>query len=245
MCSGVLLLVDAGLTLAWQEPVSAFMASREQSALGKELNGLDKQALLDKQSLASERDVRRRLAKLARLQARRDEEGDPIGRLRMPKLGRSYVVVEGTDLTDLRKGPGHYPKTPLPGEGGTVGVAGHRTTYGAPFRSVDKLKPGDALEMEMPYGRFFYRVDKVQVVRAGRHLDRGQAEEGDARALGLPPALQRRPADRRVLDARPLRARSSGRITPPPWSTLESSSDSNSSTSRNTITRETASTASQ
>ena len=165
MCSGVLLLVDAGLTLAWQEPVSAFMASREQSALGKELNGLDKQALLDKQSLASERDVERRLAKQARLQARRDEEGDPIGRLRMPTLDRSYVVVEGTDLTDLRKGPGHYPKTPLPGEGGTVGVAGHRTTYGAPFRSVDKLKAGDPLEMEMPYGRFFYRVDKVQVVK--------------------------------------------------------------------------------
>jgi sortase A len=165
MCSGVLLLADAGLTLAWQEPVSAFMASRDQAALDNELDGLDRQALLDKQAVADERDLRRRLAKLARIQARRDDEGDPVGRLRMPKLGRSYVVVEGTDLTDLRKGPGHYPKTPLPGEGGTVGVAGHRTTYGAPFRTVDKLKAGDALEMDMPYGRFFYRVDKVQIVK--------------------------------------------------------------------------------
>jgi len=164
MCSGVLLLLDAGLTLAWQEPVSAFMAGRDQAALRDELKGLDEQAVTDKQAVASERDVRRRLAKLARLQARRDGKGDAVGRLRMPTLDRSYVVVEGTDLETLRKGPGHYPKTPLPGQGGTVGVAGHRTTYGAPFRTVDKLKRGDEMQMDMPYGRFFYRVDKVQIV---------------------------------------------------------------------------------
>jgi sortase A len=164
MCSGLLLLFDAGLTLAWQEPVSAFMAGREQSQLGDELNGLNKLAQTDKQAVASERNERRRLAKLARLQARRDGEGDAVGRLKMPKLGRSYVVVEGTATDDLRKGPGHYPKTPLPGEGGTVGVAGHRTTYGAPFRTVDKLKAGNELIMDMPYGRFTYKVDKVQIV---------------------------------------------------------------------------------
>jgi sortase A len=164
MCSGLLLLFDAGLTLAWQEPVSAFTAGREQSQLGDELNGLNKLAQTDKQAVASDRDVRRRMAKLARLQARRDKAGDAVGRLKMPKLGRSYVVVEGTNTDDLRKGPGHYPKTPLPGEGGTVGVAGHRTTYGAPFRTVDKLKPGNELIMDMPYGRFTYKVDKIQIV---------------------------------------------------------------------------------
>ena len=165
MCSGVLLLFDAGLTLAWQEPVSALMAGRDQAALRDELQGLDKQVATDKQVVAGEQNIRRRLAQLARLQARRDSEGDAIGRLSLPALGRSYVVVEGTDLTDLRKGPGHYPKTPLPGQGGTVGVAGHRTTYGAPFRTVDKLKRGDELRMEMPYGRFTYRVDKIQIVK--------------------------------------------------------------------------------
>jgi len=165
MCSGVLLLLDAGLTLAWQEPVSAFMAGRDQAALNDELKGLDKQVAVDKLSVADESDIKRRLAKLARLQARRDGAGDPIGRLKMRAIDRSYVVVEDTDLSDLRKGPGHYPKTPLPGEGGTVGVAGHRTTYGAPFRTVDKLKRGDELEMDMPYGRFFYRVDKTQIVK--------------------------------------------------------------------------------
>jgi len=165
MCSGVLLLLDAGLTLAWQEPVSAFVAGRDQAALRDELKRLDEQVAGDKRIVANEHDLRRRLAKLARLQARRDSTGDAVGRLRMPTLGRSYVVVEGTDLTTLRKGPGHYPKTPLPGEGGTVGVAGHRTTYGAPFRPIDDLKRGDELQMEMPYGRFTYRVDKVQIVK--------------------------------------------------------------------------------
>jgi sortase A len=167
MCSGVLLLIDAGLTLAWQEPVSAFMASREQAALDDELKGLDKQVQADKRalvSLDSLGDPAKRLGELARLQRRRDDKGDAVGRLRMPTLDRSYVVVEGTDLGTLRKGPGHYPKTPLPGEGGTVGVAGHRTTYGAPFRTVDDLKRDDELQMEMPYGRFFYRVEKVQIV---------------------------------------------------------------------------------
>jgi sortase A len=164
MCSGVLLLLDAGLTLAWQEPVSAFMASREQSALNDELDGLRDEAAVDMEAVAKERDPTKRLARLARLQARRDDEGDPVGKLRIPKIDHSSVVVEGTDLSDLRSGPGHYPKTPLPGEGGTVAVAGHRTTYGAPFRKVDKLKAGDPLEMDMPYGKFHYRVDRVQIV---------------------------------------------------------------------------------
>lgn len=165
MCSGALLLLDAGLTLAWQEPVSAFMAGREQSRLDDELSGLSNRVEDDKRSVGDESDARRRMARLARLQARRNGKGDAVGRLRMPKLDRSYVVVEGTDLDTLRNGPGHYPKTPLPGEGGTVAVAGHRTTYGAPFRTVDKLKAGDELVMDMPYGRFTYRVAKVQIVK--------------------------------------------------------------------------------
>ncbi len=50
----------------------------------------------------------------------------------MPSIDKHYFVVEGTDTDNLRKGPGHYPDTPLPGERGTVAIAGHRTTYGAP-----------------------------------------------------------------------------------------------------------------
>ena len=122
-----------------------------------------------------------------------------MGRIEIPKLDRDYVVVEGTDLGTLRKGPGHYPKTPFPGEGGTVAVAGHRTTYGAPFRTVDKLEEGDKLDMDMPYGKFTYRVDKIQIVKP---TPPGSRASASARALvlsRLPPALQRGQADRRVL----------------------------------------------
>ena len=73
-------------------------------------------------------------------------------------------MVEGTDTASLRKGPGHYPDTPLPGERGTVAVAGHRTTYLAPFRTIDELQPGDEVIASMPYGRFVYEVERTRIV---------------------------------------------------------------------------------
>jgi sortase A len=90
--------------------------------------------------------------------------GDSIAKLTIPRLDRSYFVVEGTAAGDLRKGPGHYGDTPLPGKGGTIGIAGHRTTYGAPFRNIDDLKRGDEVRIEMARGRFFYRVEKTRLV---------------------------------------------------------------------------------
>ena len=74
------------------------------------------------------------------------------------------MIVEGTGTGDLKRGPGHYPATPLPGAPGTVGIAGHRTTYGAPFRTIDKLDPGDRIVAEMPYGTFTYRVERTRIV---------------------------------------------------------------------------------
>jgi sortase A len=164
MTSGVLLLVDAVLTVTWQEPVSAYRANREQNKLDNQLQTFTPIVQRDKLLVAGERDDKKRLAKLARLQDKRTKSGEPIGKIKLERLHKTDVVVEGTDLGDLRKGPGHYPKTTLPGEGGTVAVAGHRTTYGAPFRDVDRLKPGDAIVMDMPYGRFTYSVDRTKIV---------------------------------------------------------------------------------
>jgi sortase A len=141
--SGLLMLVDAGTTLLWQEPVSAFLANREQGELE---DGLDDP-------------VQRK-----RLLARKPLPGDSIGRITFPTLEKDFFVVEGTDTGDLRKGPGHYRDTPLPGERGTVAIAGHRTTYGAPFNDIDKLDPGDEITVEMPYGRFIYEVEKTEIV---------------------------------------------------------------------------------
>jgi sortase A len=166
MVVGALLLADAVTTLVWQEPLSALYAHFQQNKLSHELDALDHAALSapEQRALARLTDGRRRLEFAARAYARRTSAGDPLGRLRIPRIGVSAVVVEGTATGDLSKGPGHYPATPLPGEPGTVGVAGHRTTYGAWFRHVDRLKPGDSVELTMPYGRFTYRVERTRIV---------------------------------------------------------------------------------
>jgi sortase A len=141
MVSGILLISDAGATLLWQEPVSAYFSQRQQVKLEK--------ALVDPP---------------ARVVHKEPLRGDALGKVLIPSIGVSEYVVEGTDADNLRKGPGHYPDTPLPGQRGTSAIAGHRTTYGAPFRNLDKLKHNDRIVLELPYGTFVYRVDKTQVV---------------------------------------------------------------------------------
>ena len=165
--AGALLLADAVITLVWQEPVSAFYAAREQDRLADQLAELEREPLaaVDRRALGRLEDPRRRLAFSARALRRRSEPGDALGRLRMPSIGASHVFVEGTAPGPLRKGPGHYPDTPLPGLSGTVAIAGHRTTYGAPFHDLDDLDPGDRIQIEMPYGRFTYEVARTRIVK--------------------------------------------------------------------------------
>jgi sortase A len=164
--SGLMLLADVGLTLVWQEPVSALYADWRQDALADDLDALREPDLSAGERKALERLPldRDRAAFLARALARRTETGDPVARIRIPEVGVNKVIVEGTDGGSLRKGPGHYPETPLPGIRGTVAVAGHRTTYGAPFRDLDKLESRDEVIVEMPYGRFVYAVEREQIV---------------------------------------------------------------------------------
>ena len=166
IAAGLILLADAGLTLVWQEPVSAVYAKLQQGRLGDELQEFEAAPLEPHEQRALEKipDPRRKLAFRARALERRLDPGDPMGRIVMPSIGVSDVFVQGTEAGDLRTGPGHYPQTPLPGERGTVAIAGHRTTYGAPFRSIDKLDRGDAIELRMPYGRFTYRVERARIV---------------------------------------------------------------------------------
>ena len=141
MVSGTLLIADAAITLLWQEPVSAYVANQHQQEL--------RTAFID----PPQRVIRRQPLK-----------GDSIARIQIPSIGVDEYVVEGTDLESLRKGPGHYPETPLPGEKGTSAIAGHRTTYGAPFRHIDELDRGDRITIDMPDGRFIYRVEESKIV---------------------------------------------------------------------------------
>src|SRR5580692_11509910 len=91
-------------------------------------------------------------------------EGDPIGDIRIPVIGINQVVVEGTNTPDLRKGPGHYIGTPLPGQGGNASIAGHRTTYGHPFYNLDSVKVGDPIVLTTLQGIFVYDATKSFVV---------------------------------------------------------------------------------
>jgi sortase A len=164
--AGVILLLDAGVTLLWQEPVSAVYAHFQQNRLDGDLTKLEQAPLAQAERRALEKipDPGRKLTFRARALKRHLQPGDAMGRILMPAIGVSDVFVQGTDAGDLSKGPGHYPATPLPGEHGTVAIAGHRTTYGAPFRHIDGLKAGDRIELRMPYGRFAYRVEKIRIV---------------------------------------------------------------------------------
>jgi sortase A len=141
MVSGALLITDAAVTLLWQEPVSALVASRQQAEL--------KDAFFDPPK---------------RVLRRRPLKGDAIARIEIPAIDVSEYVIEGTDTGSLRKGPGHYPETPLPGARGTAAIAGHRTTYGAPFRDIDELRRGQRIVVDMPDGRFVYRVERTKIV---------------------------------------------------------------------------------
>jgi sortase A len=164
--AGLLLLADVGLTLLWQEPVSAIYAKYRQDALADDLDKLSVPDLAPAEKKALDRLPldKDRAAFLARALKRRTTPGDAVGRVRIPEIGLSTVVVEGTDGGSLRRGPGHYPETPLPGIRGTVAVAGHRTTYGAPFRDLDKLEKRDEVVVEMPYGHFVYRIEESRIV---------------------------------------------------------------------------------
>jgi sortase A len=84
--------------------------------------------------------------------------GDSLTRIKIPALGVNIVVVQGTTESALQAGAGHYVNTPLPCEAGNVAIAGHRTTYGKPFTNLDRLKPGDTIELDTPIGGCVYTV---------------------------------------------------------------------------------------
>lgn len=91
-------------------------------------------------------------------------EGSPIAIVQIPRIGVDRAVVQGVGLADLRKGPGHFPNTPLPGQRGNAAIAGHRTTYGGPFNRLDELETGDKIDVKTPFGDYHYTVTEKFVV---------------------------------------------------------------------------------
>ncbi len=164
--SGLLLVADAAATILWQEPVTAVIAAIKQANVDTRLLSEHATPLSghDLRALRAARTQRARVAYLARRESRQARTGQAVGRILIPKIGVSFAVIQGTDAPSLERGPGHYPDTAFPGLGRTVAIAGHRTTYLAPFRHIDSLRPGDRIELRMPYAHFTYRVQRTQIV---------------------------------------------------------------------------------
>jgi len=164
--SGLLLLIDGGITLVWQEPVTAAIGLIRRHDVDRQYLSYRTAPLSHSQSRALHgiHVTHQRIAYLARTDLARIHNGDAIGQIEIPRIGHTYNVVQGTDTADLEAGPGHYPSTALPGMGQTIGIAGHRTTYLAPFRFLNELTRGDRIIVTMPYGVFTYVVERQQVV---------------------------------------------------------------------------------
>jgi sortase A len=164
--TGLLLLIDGGVTLLWQEPVTAAIGLIKRSDVSHRYLSYRTAPLTAPQAKAVGQihSSKQRISYLARADLARIKTGDAIGQIEIPKIGHTYNVVQGDQTAQLQEGPGHYPSTALPGMGQTVGIAGHRTTYLAPFRFIDELHRGDPIYVTMPYGKFTYVVQKQQIV---------------------------------------------------------------------------------
>lgn len=167
LIAGVALMIDALLTVVWQEPFSAAYSHFVQGGLDDDFDDLNAsgpgQAELSALAALDARE--QKVAYLARSVRQRVEPGDPLMKIWIPKLGMTRSVVDGSSDAVLRKGPGLIESTDMPGLGGTTAIAGHRTTYSAPFRSVDKLAKRDRIVLSTPYGRFEYRVNRKRIVK--------------------------------------------------------------------------------
>lgn len=171
---GLLVLAYAAAVLFWRDPVTdlynRYQQNKLESALEHEFEawdagpppavadaGDDEVDAAPRPGVMTARDARRFLRGL--------EQGQAFGRIHIPRIGVESIVVHGTRWgADLSRGPGHYERTTVPGLGKTVGIAGHRTTFGAPFRKIDKIKAGDEITLEMPYATFRYRVFQHEIV---------------------------------------------------------------------------------
>ncbi len=165
VAAGLVILVWVVIVWQWQDPFTALYTHFEQARLSHtyERQASEFHPQLAPADLGSSK---RRVAADARIYARTLKRGDPVGRLRIGRIGLNMVVVQGTDDSTLKRGPGHYIGSGLPGEGQLIYIAGHRTTYLAPFADINDIRVGDYVNFEVPYGDFTYRVTRHYIVPA-------------------------------------------------------------------------------
>jgi sortase A len=162
--AGVGLLAWAVLVWRWEDPFTSLYTAWKQrelaSSFDRRLSAYDP-PVPGSTSIAA---IRRTMQAEATRYRRGAERGSAIGRIRAPRLGVNMIFVEGTDHESLKRGPGRQRQTFMPGEGDLIYIAGHRTTYAAPFSHIDRLRQGDLVTLEMPYATFVYAITRHQIV---------------------------------------------------------------------------------
>jgi sortase A len=167
IAAGVALLAWAFVTWRWEDPFTALVTRYEQHKLASAYDErLARAGPVIARGGRSSVDVKRNLIQAARRYRAELRAGDPVGRLRISKLGLNVIVVDGTEPDVLKRGPGRHRSTSVPGSGHLTYIAGHRTTYGAPFADIDDLERGDRFSFELPYGTFEYAVTGRRIVPA-------------------------------------------------------------------------------
>jgi sortase A len=206
--AGIAVLAWGAVTWKWGDPLTGLYTRRAQSALAGELERRARSFGARRPELATilrpaapEASLRRAARTLAAAYRRDLREGDAVGRLRVPRLGLNAVIVFGTTTGSLRRGPGLEQHTFLPGQGKLIYVAGHRTTYLAPFAHIDSLRVGDQATVEMPYGTFVYRVRSSRIVAAD---DLSVLRSGGSEVLRLQACHPRFRATHRYIVSAPL-----------------------------------------
>jgi sortase A len=165
---GVGMLVWAATVYLWKDPFTTAYTAYEQRRLESTLEQQFETWRPTRRPVSRPGKPTRPLRDDVTREARRyrlaSHRGNPLARLKIPRLGLDAVVVNGTSSGDLRRGPGRHLDTFMPGERQLVYVAGHRTTYGAPFSSIDRLRPGDKISVELPYASIDYEVTRHRIV---------------------------------------------------------------------------------
>jgi sortase A len=175
---GLLTLVWVLVVWRWQDPLTGLYTRWQQHKLAQQLQHefatQPGPRFVRSESLAAEARAIEQAAARFHHSAR---VGQAIGRIIIPHLGLNMVLVNGTDDSSLERGPGRDLRSFMPGQSRLVYIAGHRTTFLAPFSRIDQIQPGDRIRLEMPYGAFVYRAsrhvivpaDDLGVLRSPRH----------------------------------------------------------------------------
>jgi len=178
----ILMFVWAFVIWKWNDPVTAVYTWYEQGKLthSYDANASAIDAKIDAEVNATsppvpkshlparqylQYEVTRVAAEASRYRALATQ-GQGIGRIMVPRLGLKMILLNGTDESSLEKGPGRDLQTYMPGQGQLIYIAGHRTTFLAPFADIQDIRNGDTITLAVPYGTFVYRVFTHVIVPA-------------------------------------------------------------------------------